>query len=244
MQKTGVWIALAGLLVAGCAATPPGSDFAAADPYESVNRVFHKGNVTLDRYVLRPVSQGYGFVTPTLFKVLVGNGFNHIDLIGDTVNHGFQGDGSAALRGVGRFTINTVLGAGGLLDPATEFGLPKEDTDFGITLGTWGVGEGGYLVLPFLGPATVRDLAGSAVDRALDPLSYVGPLTALDGLSPALSVVEIVDARDRNADLVDEVLYESADSYVTLRSVYLQRRRSQIAGDTASLPDIFDTPGN
>lgn len=243
------WVAaiVAAALLSGCAATPPGTDFAASDPWEPFNRVMHNGNKRLDTYVLRPVAQGYGAATPDLFKLLIGNAFNQLDTINDTANFALQGEGTAALRAFGRFSINLILGAGGLLDPATEFGLPKEDSDFGVTLGKYGVAEGPFLVLPFLGPSTPRDLVGTAVDNAFDPLTYVSPFTALDGLSPSVTLVGVVDGRDRNADLIDDVLYDSPDSYVALRSIYLQRRRALVAGETGAdaLPDIFDTlPAN
>jgi len=113
-----------------------------------------------------------------------------------------------------------------------------------VTLGRAGVEEGAYLVLPFFGPSTTRDLGGRAGDLALSPLTYTGFLevTALDVLSPTTGVVEVIDDRNRNADLIDDVLYGSEDSYVSLRTIYLQRRDALIGGDDpgAALPDIFD----
>lgn len=230
--------------LAACASAGPEAGFAAQDPYEDTNRVFHDINVGIDRAVLRPVAQGYDFVTPATFQHMIGNGLSHLDLPVDMANHFLQGEAMAGLRTLGRLTLNTVLGMGGLLDPATEFGLPREQTDFGITLGRWGAGQGAYLVIPLIGPSTPRDLAGFVVDLAFSPQTYFG-ITGSDTvnvLSIPLNVVERVDTRNRNADLIDELLYESADSYVTLRSVYLQRRAAQIAGEdaTEALPDIFD----
>lgn len=232
--------------LSACAGAGPNASFEDLDPYEGTNRTFHEFNLALDRNVLRPVSKGYDFVTPTLFKHLFGNITNHVDTVGDFANYVLQGDVEPALTALGRFTINSIIGGAGFLDPATEFGLPKEDTDFGITLGKYGIGEGAYLVLPFLGPTTTRDVGGAVVDRAFNPLTYVGIFSgalAVDIGLPANTVVGIVDQRDRNGDLIDEVLYESVDSYVSLRSIYLQRRRALIAGgetETDALPDIFD----
>ena len=226
-----------------CAAEGTGEGFAKTDPYEATNRSVLKGNIRVDRYVLRPAAQAYDFVAPTLVKHLIGNGISHLDLVNDFANYALQGDVERGLTTLGRFTLNTVLGAGGLLDPATEFGLSKEGTDFGLTLGVWGVGEGPYLVLPFLGPSTLRDAAGFLVDRGLSPTAYLGPLDAPDLLGPALTGIEFVDLRDRNKDIIDDVLYESVDPYVTIRAGYLQRRRALIAGDEGveeTLPDIFD----
>lgn len=241
VQKGCAIAAVAGL--AACASTGPRDGFAETDRIEPTNRFFHENNVRLDRNVLRPVAQGYDTVTPALVQHLVGNGLNHLDLPVDLMNYLLQGEIDASLRVIGRFTLNTVLGAGGFLDPATEFGLPRERTDFGITLGRYGVDEGTYMVLPLIGPSTARDTVGFVVDRAFRPTTYLGPFTALDGLSPALTAVEFVDTRNRNAEVIDELLYNSEDSYVTLRAAYLQRRRAQVAGREGvieNLPDIFD----
>jgi phospholipid-binding lipoprotein MlaA len=239
-------LALAALLgVAACATAEPQAELSATDPHEGFNRTMLEVNLALDRYLVRPAAQGYDAVAPALVKHLIGNGFNHLDLPGDFANYLMQGRLDPALETLGRFTINTALGAGGLLDPATEFGLPKNDTDFGITLGKHGVIEGTYWMLPLVGPTTTRDAFGGIVDLALSPTSYlsvVGPSVSPE-VGLALLVIETVDDRDRNRALIDDVLYESADPYVSLRSIYLQRRRSAVAGDEAAaeaLPDIFD----
>ena len=239
-------LALVAILgVGACATADPQAELSATDPYEEGNRKMLDFNLALDRNVLRPVAQGYDVVTPTLVKHLLGNGFNHLDLPADFVNYLLQGEIDPALETLGRFTINTVLGAGGLLDPATEFGLPKDDTDFGITLGKRGVGEGTYWMLPVIGPTTTRDAFGGLVDIALSPTSYMGFVAP--GVSPELGlslvVSEAIHDRDANGDLIDELLYESEDPYISLRSIYLQRRRSEVAGEDAGasvLPDIFD----
>ena len=238
----------AALLLSACAGAGPGAGFSERDPYEETNRSIHGFNVALDRNVLRPVAQGYGTVTPTLAQHMIGNAFDHLDTLNDFLNFTLQGEVEPAGQAFGRLLVNTVLGAGGLLDPATEFGLASQDTDFGVTLGKHGVGEGAFLMLPFLGPSTTRDLGGMVGDAALDPLSYSGfyDVSALNVFSPASTAVEVVDNRNRNADTIDEVLYESPDSYVSLRSIYLQRRDRLIGGREAeieALPDIFDDEG-
>lgn len=229
--------------VAACATASP-DDFSATDRTPGFNHAVHDFNLALDRNVMRPVAQGYDFVMPTLFKHLIGNGFSHLELPADFVNYLLQGEIDPALNTLGRFTINTVLGIG-VLDPATEFGLPKTETDFGITLAKHGVPEGNYWVLPVFGPRTTRDAFGTAVDFAMDPTSYLG--AAIGAPSPEFSIAmrttEMVDTRDRYGDAIDEILYESADSYISLRSVYLQRRRAKVAGrggGAEALPDIFD----
>ena len=235
-------LAVLGLPVA-CADAPPPGDFAAADPYEQTNRFFLRGNIRLDRNILRPAAQAYDLVTPELFQHLITNGLRHLDLTKDFANYLLQGDVDRSLETFGRFTVNTIAGAGGLLDPATEFGLPKQGTNFGITLGMYGVEEGGYLVLPLLGPTTVRDAAGFVVDRAFSPSAYFGAAGVPEAVGPGLTALGFIERRDRFFDFVDEALYNSADPYVTLRAGYLQRRRAAIAGDEGAeklLPDIFD----
>ena len=142
----------AAAMVSACASTGPRDGFAAADKFEPTSRFFYQGNKRIDRFVVRPLAQGYDFATSTLVKHLIGNGLSHLDLTNDFANYLLQGDLDRSLETLGRFTLNTVMGAGGLLDPATEFGLPHQNTDFGITLGKYGVGEGSYLVVPFIGP--------------------------------------------------------------------------------------------
>ena len=231
--------------VAACATADPRANLSATDTHEGFNRAMLETNLVLDRNLLRPVAQAYDFVTPTLIKHLLANGFNHLDLPGDFLNYLMQGEIEPALETLGRFTINTVLGAGGFLDPATEFGLPRNDTDFGITLGIHGVAEGTYWMLPVIGPTTTRDAFGGIGYFAFSPTTYLGLIDPR--LSPeiglALVAGEVVDDRARNSDLIDELLYESTDPYISLRSIYLQRRRSEVAGEDAgadALPDIFD----
>jgi len=234
-------IVVGGLLTA-CASTGPREGFAATDDYEPFNRQMLKGNLRIDRYVLRPAAQGYDAVTPALIQHLIGNGLSHLRLTADFANYLLQGDVERSLDTLGRFTLNTVLGVG-VLDPAREFGLSREPTDFGLTLASHGVGEGSYLVLPLLGPTTMRDAPGFFVDMAFTPTTYIGPLTALDGVGPAITTLRFVDARNHNSELLDDLFYRSDDPYVSVRSIYLQRRRALVARDgnpADTLPDIFD----
>lgn len=232
--------------LAACAAHETPNDALIADPYEGFNRKMLDVNRGLDRAILRPASVAYDTAMPETIRFVVRNGISHLSIPIDFANYLLQGNFHEAGASLARFTMNTVLGAGGLLDPATEFGLPKQETDFGITLGVWGVEEGPYLMLPLLGPATARELPSYIVDRAFSPLTYMsifGPLDDVHGLPVGVGLVDRVDERALNSDLVDHLLYETEDSYVTLRSAYVQRRRAQLAGSEGlveNLPDIFD----
>jgi len=226
----------------GACATPQ-QDELVADPYEDFNRTMHGFNKGVDTVVLRPVAQAYETVTPALFQHLFGNAFSHLSLPGVFVNQVLQGETDAALETLGRFGLNTILGAGGTLDPATEFGLVKRDTDFGVTLASWGVEEGAYLELPLLGPATARDAFGRLVDIAFQPTTYVTGGVEVTVVTATVRALEIVDIRSRNAAVIDELLYESEDSYVSLRANFIQNRRRLVAGgvtDEEALPDLFE----
>ena len=239
--QAGRWCAVLALAgTAACTAVGSDDDFAALDTHEKVSREFHEFNVGWDQVFFRPAAKTYDKVTPEVVQLLVSNGFSHLTLPRDFANYLMQGKLSTALETLGRFAVNTIAGAGGLLDPATEFGLPKQDTDFGVTLARHGSSEGGYFVFPFLGPATPRDTVGRVVDLAFAPTTYIGMTLAE---SAAERTAETVEFRDRYMEPIDEVLYESEDSYISMRTVYLQHRRAMIAGgetEAEALPNIFE----
>lgn len=244
-RKSVKWtvLACAVAMLAGCATQSSGEGLAATDPYEPFNRKMLNVNKGLDRYAFRPASQAYDLVTPATVQFVIRNELDYLETPIHFANYLLQGDVDNTLGTLGRFALNTVLGGLGMLDPATEFGLPRRETDFGITLASWGVAEGPYLVLPVLGPSTGRDLPGVVVDRAFSPLTYVGAFTDASAVGPTVQAVDLLDTRARNADLIDQLLYETEDTYVTLRAAYLQRRRAMTAGEGGeidSLPDIFD----
>lgn len=235
------------LAVAGCATTTGEDGELIADPYEGVNRSIHSFNKGADQYVLRPITQAYDYATPELVQHLVRNELNYLRLPGIFLNRLMQGEFEEAGAALARFALNTTIGAVGLLDPATEFGLPHTPTDFGVTLADWGVGEGAYLEVPFMGPHTARHAVGRVVGIALDPAMLV--ITGAVDLSTTWDVIyysrtplEIITARDDNFEVIDQILYDSADSYVAARSAYVQNRRRSVAGDETSVdqvPDIF-----
>jgi phospholipid-binding lipoprotein MlaA len=232
------------LLTAACASTAPGEGAVIADPYESFNRDVHSFNTGLDQVFWRPAAAGYRTLTPALTQELVSNFVDHVRLPVIFVNNVLQGDVEAAAATVGRFGVNTIVGAAGLLDPATEFGLPLEDTDFGITLARYGVGEGVFWMLPFFGPATSRDVGGRVGNFALNPVTYVsfGGGSAQDVALVGEIIAPPIVFRAENMELIDDLLHGSEDSYVRLRTSYVQNRRNQIRGgevDVEALPDIF-----
>lgn len=187
------------------------------DPLQGYNRLMFSVNDTLDKYALKPVAQGYKFVVPDFAEQGVSNFFDNLGEIGNFVNNALQGKFADAGNDLGRFAINSTIGLFGLLDVASEFGMPEHDEDFGQTLGVWGVGSGPYVVLPLLGPSTVRDTVGLVGDYATDPVTYVDD----QGDKNALIITRVIDTRSRL--LASEQLI-SGDKYSFIRDAYLQRR--------------------
>ena len=228
-------------VLAGCASGGADGELV-NDPLEGMNRSIHAVNKGLDQAVLRPAAEVYDYTTPTLFKHVFGNAVSHLSLPGVFVNRVLQGEAEEAASVLGRFTINTIYGAGGALDPASELGLPLATTDFGLTLASWGVDEGAYLELPLFGPSTARDALGIVVDTALQPTTYLTGGVEIQIATATVRALDIVDTRNRNKRLIDDVLYRSEDSYISVRTAYIQNRRRQAAGGETKvedLPDLF-----
>ena len=153
-------------------------------------------------------------------------------------NDVLQGEPTRAAQTLGRFGVNSTLGIGGLIDVASDMGIPDHDTDFGITLGRWGMGEGPFLMLPLIGPAPPRDLAGKVVDIFLDPMTYVSYRSKLY-YDIGLGTLGIVDLRARNIDTLESIERTSVDFYATTRNLYLQYRKAQV---NRGRPDVDDLP--
>lgn len=211
----GVW------LLAGCA-TARGD---VHDPLEPVNRAVFAVNRVVDGLVLEPAAEVYGLVVPRPVRRMVRNLLDHLAAPVVFVNALLQGERERAGITLGRFMINSTLGLFGLFDFAAELGYLEQDEDFGQTLAVWGAGEGVYLVLPLLGPSTVRDFVGSAVDTMLlDPAGL-----ALSGEAQlARLATEAVVTRYELDPLLDDLERSSLDFYAAVRSSYLQRRRAEI----------------
>ncbi|MEE3215266.1 MAG: VacJ family lipoprotein, partial [Pseudomonadota bacterium] len=155
----GVVVLAAALAVSGCASSGVNSEPNPADPWEGFNRRVFAFNDVLDRYALKPAAQGYRYITPDPLERGVSNFFDNLGEVRTVLNSLLQGKPANAGNSSMRFLMNTTFGLGGLLDPASHAGFTADTEDFGQTLAAWGVGEGPYVVLPFLGPSTVRDTA-------------------------------------------------------------------------------------
>lgn len=232
-------------ILTGCATVSGPAD--PRDPLESYNRAAYAFNDGFDRYLLKPVAKGYDTITPAPVQKGVGNFFSNLDDILVMFNDLLQFKLIQFASDTGRFLVNSTLGLGGLIDWASDMGMPKHNEDFGQTLGYWGVPEGPYFVMPFLGPSTVRDAPSTFVDAAaFDPvwLEFENgyPLARRDSdVSWGLTALKFVDAR---ASLLkaENIMDEAAlDEYTFIREVYLQRRLNLVYdGSPPEEPEVFD----
>ena len=170
--------------------------FGVYDPWEPLNRRVYYFNYTFDKYIFLPVTDAYNFITPTFVQKRVKNFFRNVENISITGNSLLQFKIKKAMRSIGRFSINATLGVGGLFDTASALGMPKPYEDFGLTLARYGVGEGPYLILPFLGPSNLRDAMGTGVNTiALGMLDPYEAVDLLDIDSPEVSAISAVNKR-------------------------------------------------
>ena len=208
-------------LMAGCA-TGPGAN--RADPFEPLNRSVFRFNDAVDTAVLRPVATGYRDVVPSLVRTGVTNFFGNVSDVWSLANNVVQLKVQNSAETFMRLNVNTFFGLGGLLDVASDIGIERHREDFGQTLGHYGVPAGPYLVLPLLGPSTVRDTAALPVDRYGDGLSAIQDIAWRN----AFYGLRVVDAR-ANFLRVSQMLEDAAlDKYSFTRDAYLQRRLSEV----------------
>ncbi|WP_159910811.1 VacJ family lipoprotein [Pantoea sp. 18069] len=207
-----------------------------ADPFESYNRSMYSFNTALDDAVLKPVATLYRDVTPRLARDGVGNFFSNLGDAWSFVNNLAQAKGEGAYYSIVRFSVNTVFGIGGLFDVASEMGLQRSPQDFGLTLGRWGVPSGPYLVLPLLGPSTVRDTAALPLDIKGNLLGYSHDV----GVRNSLAVLNLVDRRARLLQAGDMLDAVALDKYSLTRDVFLQLRSQRAQGDGFDADDFGD----
>jgi phospholipid-binding lipoprotein MlaA len=226
-----VLLALAAAL-GGCASVPnPNPD----DPFEGYNRGMQRFNDAVDDAVLAPVARTWRDQVPSFVRTGVGNFFGNLDDAWSAVNHLLQAKPEPALTMTMRVAVNSVFGFGGLLDIGTEAGLERQSEDFGQTLGRWGLPAGPYLVLPLLGPSSVRDTAGRPLDMAATSTARIGLEEAQITIA---SLLNVVDTRARLLGASRLLEQAALDRYVFLRDAYLARRRNLVYdGDPPPLPE-------
>lgn len=228
-----IFVPALALLLAGCATTqnaaaPQGE----RDPLEGFNRAVWGFNQGVDKVVLKPVSTAYRTVAPRPVRRGILHIFDNLSEPWSFVNNLLQGKPDRAMNNLGRFVINTTIGVGGLADHATGLGLKRTPEDFGQTLAAWGVKSSTYVVLPLLGPSTIRDGIGTGVASFADPFNVcLRECTDLSGVELwAPRAVQLVAVRaDLTESGADTLLNTSLDPYATARSAFLQRRTAEIA---------------
>jgi phospholipid-binding lipoprotein MlaA len=217
------WAGAAAVLavVAGCATGPNANP---ADPFEPFNRGVSHFNDGVDKAVLVPVATAYQGVVPSMVRTGVGNFFNNIGDVWSLANNVAQFKLQNSAETFMRLNVNTFFGLGGVLDVATEAGIPRHEEDFGQTLGHWGVGAGPYVVLPLLGSSTLRDTAAKPLDYWGDPVGHIDDVAWRN----SLTVLRVVDTRAqflRAGRLLEDA---ALDKYSFTRDAFLQHRRSEV----------------
>lgn len=219
------------LLLVASVARAEGTDGGVPDPFEPVNRGIFTVNVFLDDWVLVPVAKGYRTVTPDVVQVHLRHALDNLREPRNFVNAVLQGDPQKAGFAFTRFAVNSTFGVLGLFDVAGSEGVTPVDEDFGQTLGVWGVGSGPYLMLPVMGPSTLRDTVGRVGDGlAFDPLAVaVGQEAHLDAPWYGQTALRGIDLRARNIENVAAIRQGSVDYYAKVRSLYWQRMMRETA---------------
>ena len=194
------------------------------DPLEPLNRGIYTFNDAVDRAVVKPLAQGYRAVLPQVVQTGISNFFSNLDDITVILNNLLQLKIPQAVSDTGRFVINSTIGLLGFIDVATHLGLEKHNEDFGQTLGYWGIGNGPYLVLPFLGPSSLRDGIGRWVDARTDPVRWEDHIRTRN----QFLVTRVINTRARLLDSEKVIDAAAIDRYAFIRDAYLQRRRSLV----------------
>ncbi len=223
------------VLAQGCATGPNANP---SDPMEPLNRAVYNFNEGVDRALLLPVATAYEDITPSPVKTGVRNFFGNIADVWSVANNLLQFNIKESLETFMRVGVNTTLGLGGLLDVGTEMRLLKNKQDFGQTLGVWGFDAGPYVVLPLLGPSSVRDTVGTVVDGRANLVANLNNATTRN----ALAVLRVVDKR---ADLLGATKFldqAALDKYSFARDLYLLRRASSIGNASPIKEERFDLP--
>jgi len=227
-------------MLGGCASVPKDETY---DPIEKVNRGTFWFNDQLDKFLLKPLSEGYTAVVPKKGRIMVSGFFDNALYVDTILNDFLQGKGRQGFSDIGRLLVNSTLGIGGLFDPATAVGLEKHEEDFGQTLGVWGVGQGAYLVFPVYGPNTVRDAPGVAVSTVANAIFWAGFFLPVAATVP-ISVLAAVDLRSRAANAIRFVNESALDPYVFTREAWVQHRTFLIYDGNPPETDFEDEFGD
>lgn len=209
------------------------------DPMEGFNRAMFTFNDAIDQNALKPVAETYQRMLPGFVQTGVGNFFANLGDVWTAVNNLLQGNGAKGSSDIMRVAINSSFGLGGLIDIASDAGLPKHREDFGQTLGKWGVISGPYMVLPLLGSSTVRDTIVLPLEWKADPWRYVDPMNVRN----AGSFLRLVDQRAAVLGATNLIEEAALDRYEFVRDAYLQRRQNSVDDGNSRKRSSFDDNG-
>jgi phospholipid-binding lipoprotein MlaA len=223
------------VLMTGCATLPPGAQKDPRDPFERLNRTVFKVDDALAHDVAIPIGHAYTNVTPTFVRRGIANFFENLHTPDVMANDLLQGKFVGFGQETARLILNTVLGVGGLGDPASGLGLPKGENDFGRTLGTWGVHPGPFLMLPLLGPSDLRDAVGRIPDQFANPQNYISNKGWFYGIYTVDLLNTTTETIIPTFQLLDQ--QNAFDRYAFARNAYLQRREFLIHGDNGPAVD-------
>jgi phospholipid-binding lipoprotein MlaA len=230
--QRGLAVLLLSLALAGCATKPVTLTDPERDPWEAYNRKVHSFNTSLDKAIFRPVAKGYDVIMPDAPQRGVRNFFRNLNYPVTLINSLAQGKMERAFVSTGRFLMNSTIGLLGFFDVASKVGIPYYDEDFGQTLAVWGWHDSRYLVMPFLGPFTVRDVLGRSFYGYFHPISYM--IREHDNYVPL--IVDLITLRAELLPLQADI-DAATDPYVLIRDVYLQNREYEIYDGDPPAPD-------
>ena len=228
---------LSGVVVANAAdpADPVSTSSDVNDPWEGMNRGIFSFNEGADRWVLEPVAKGWDFIVPDPVERAIGRFFVNIRFPVVFLNNLLQGKPVHAAEDLGRFLVNTTIGVGGFFDPASRFGMARNDEDFGQTLGFWGVPPGPYLVLPVFGPSSPRDTVGLAVDTATQAYRFFIPWW----INLSVGAVNVINTRSSFLEQYAAERRDAIDLYAFRRNLHIQSREN-LVNDRVETSDVDD----
>ena len=207
------------LMTTGCATTGSNND----DPWEDWNRGVYKFNKVVDSAIAKPITKGYKAITPDIVEKGVSNVYSNLTDVPTMINNLLQGKVIDSLSDLGRFVINSTIGIAGIWDPATSIGLEKHDEDFGQTLGAWGVGSGPYMMLPLLGPSTLRDTAAYPVNSETNLINQIEHIPTRN----QATVLDLIDKRSKLMQ-IEDLLEDALDEYAFVRDTWMQNRQYKV----------------
>lgn len=232
MKKYAIILLMCGIpLLQSCVKRGPHPD----DPYESINRKIYAFNSEVDMMFLKPTAKMYVTVVPAKVRAGINNAYNNVNMLPTIANDILQAKGNAVIKDTWRFFINSTLGIAGIFDPASTFGLPPHSNDLGLTFAQWGDKHSPYVMIPFLGPSTIRDGMGMLFDYTFfTPYPYLPS----DALIYALMGVRYVDLRSQMLE-TEKLMNDAIDKYAFMRDAYLQHRNFLITGEQPDNGELY-----